>query len=508
LDDDVPGVNWQASKVQKVQLVCEDFAGNFTSPWYGSVVRPGADYYASKLKLYCFIIADISRNVNYVKLYDERAMGKDANALCSLRFVHHLTQLNCTPVDLRPTILFEVLDNNVGQNKSQVVFMFFALLSMTLYREGVVLLFLCAGHSHMAPDRTVSWLRKSLTKKQVFLPEEFLEAFNSVRSVVGEFINHNDSGRMIFERWEEILKAHFAPIPAIKDGGYTQFHFFEFRNGVLNMRHHPESTVEHTHVYLQRRNKYGIDSTHELLVERCLKSLERHLFYPGKTFANATPQDIDVTSSIGLIRHRRKEMPESQIRSFWTKGFSIPLEYLSYYPPLPTACVFSEAVPVESSEPVRKKGRKSQHSDTMKIVTKHLGKPTTATSVSNNSIARFFSPSATVCSTPLTLGPAKVSKEPMIWHQELSPLDDEEDKEYEWGEAEGSVLFGDRSALVEEDSASVVEDSALVEVSSSPLVGEGSALVEESTAIFGDGSGFAGELLAEGSAPPIQLDNN
>ena len=122
LDDDVPGVTWQPSKIQKVQLVCEDFAGNFTSPWYGSV-RPGADYYASKLKLYCFIIADISRNVNYVKLYDERAMGKDANALCSLRFVHHLTQFNCTPVDSRPTILFEVLDNNVGQNKSQVVFM-------------------------------------------------------------------------------------------------------------------------------------------------------------------------------------------------------------------------------------------------------------------------------------------------------------------------------------------------------------------------------------------------
>ena len=140
LDDEVPGVNWQPLKVQKVQLVCEDFAGNFTSPWYGSV-RPDADYYASKLKLYCFIIADISRNVNYVKLYDERAMGKDANALCSLRFVHHLTQLNCTPVDSRPIILFEVLDNNVGQNTQ--VFLTSTLLVMQ--KKVLVTLLLCGN---------------------------------------------------------------------------------------------------------------------------------------------------------------------------------------------------------------------------------------------------------------------------------------------------------------------------------------------------------------------------
>ena len=105
LDDEVPDVNWQPSKVEKVQLVCEDFAGNFVTPWYAAE-RPSADYYASKIKLYCFIIADISRNINYVKLYDERAMGKDANALCSLRFVYHLKQFNSTTIANRPTILF------------------------------------------------------------------------------------------------------------------------------------------------------------------------------------------------------------------------------------------------------------------------------------------------------------------------------------------------------------------------------------------------------------------
>ena len=42
VDDVIPGNSWQMGKVDRVQLVCEDSAGNFTSPWYG-YVRPGAD---------------------------------------------------------------------------------------------------------------------------------------------------------------------------------------------------------------------------------------------------------------------------------------------------------------------------------------------------------------------------------------------------------------------------------------------------------------------------------
>ena len=420
VDDAVPGIEWQPSKVEKIQLVCEDFDGNFTSPWYGSV-RPGADYYASKLTMYCFIIADISRNINYVKLYDERAMGKDANALCSLRFVHHLTQFNRTPVNSRPTILFQVLDNNDGQNKSQVVFMYFALLSMTLYPEGVVLLFLFAGHSHMAPDHTVSWLRKSLSNLQVFLPGQFIDAFNTIRSVEADFIDHLDPSRMCFERWEEILKAHFAPIPTIKEGGYTQFHFFEFKCGVLTMRHSPESNVAHTHVYVQRGSAQSCDAdqSYERLVQLCVQSVERYLFFPGKTFTNATVQDINVTSTSGLIRHRRKEVQECRVKSFWTKGFSIPVEYQDYYPPCPISLAHDDSEnPPETPEHVTKKIRKSHSSDPRKLVKKNINKPSPASSIPNSSIARFFVASPKVSNTTpeLSIVTAKVSKKSMVWH--------------------------------------------------------------------------------------------
>ena len=72
-----------------VQLLCVDYSGIFLLPSYG-LSRPGADYYASNLNLYSLVITDLSMAKNYVYVYDERGMGKDCDALCSLRFGHHL----------------------------------------------------------------------------------------------------------------------------------------------------------------------------------------------------------------------------------------------------------------------------------------------------------------------------------------------------------------------------------------------------------------------------------
>ncbi|ETN18491.1 hypothetical protein PPTG_04082 [Phytophthora nicotianae INRA-310] len=40
-----------------------------------------------------FVVADISNNINHVYFYDERAQGKDADALCRLRLNYHLAKL-------------------------------------------------------------------------------------------------------------------------------------------------------------------------------------------------------------------------------------------------------------------------------------------------------------------------------------------------------------------------------------------------------------------------------
>ncbi len=343
-----------------------------------------------------------------------------------------------------------------------------------------------------------------------------------------EFIDHENPNRMIFEKWEELLRAHFAPIPTIKNGGYTQYHFFEFKLGVITMRHSPESKIEHTHVYLQRGKGQGVNHSHEMLVDDCVKSLEKHLFISGKIFTDATLEDINVNSSgLGLVRHEEKKVPTPRLLSFWTKGFSIPPEYLPYYPPLPV--LSAEEIDCESEaqdELVKKKRRKaSQPPDRMKVVQKHLTKHTPAVSVSSNSIARFFkSPNSILSNTPANIPVIKVPNKPMAFHDlpvttPSSPAIDpyEYDTNYDYSgmaadveddhhrtivdntisallRGSSSNLLEESSAFIANESAIVEEDSYLVNKNSLPIHGEDSILI---------GDGLATDDKELGGPPPI-----
>ena len=199
-----------------VRFLCQDFSGNLLLPSYQSS-RPGADYYSSKLHLYSFVICDVSLNTNYVYIYDQRLAGKDCNAMCSLRLLHllremQLTTSNQTP---HPTQLFLCMDNNVGQNKSQIVFMFFALLSMTVYTEGVTLSFLTSGHSHFIPDRVTGNMKQSLKSKNIYCPEELLSTINIIRNVEATFLDHRVDKAQMFMGWDKLLNAHFSEIPQL-----------------------------------------------------------------------------------------------------------------------------------------------------------------------------------------------------------------------------------------------------------------------------------------------------
>jgi len=89
-----------------------------------------------------FVIADITNGTNNIYFYDERAQGKDGNALCSLRMKDNLTKSEST------TISLDLLNNFVGQNKSNSTMMFCTMLSLLFYKK-VVCLYLIPGHSHM-----------------------------------------------------------------------------------------------------------------------------------------------------------------------------------------------------------------------------------------------------------------------------------------------------------------------------------------------------------------------
>ena len=135
-DDQNPNVVREVSfypGLVTVQL--EDMGGGLPMPFYG-FTRPSSDYYNSNLMQISFITADVSANTNYIKIYDERTAVKGADALCSLRMRYYLMKQNSA--EPKPEISLSVCDNCVGQNKSQDVMMFNAMLSLCFYKKVVV----------------------------------------------------------------------------------------------------------------------------------------------------------------------------------------------------------------------------------------------------------------------------------------------------------------------------------------------------------------------------------
>jgi hypothetical protein len=136
----------------QIQIQIKDFDGCFAMLHYGHS-RPSTDYFNSNLMVLNFVVVNLISNNNDVFFYDERAQGKDVNALCSLQFTYHLEKfkmlLSCKIA--MPKFLLVIFDNCVNQNKSQLVMQFFALLSILLYLK-VVLVYLILRHSHNIAD--------------------------------------------------------------------------------------------------------------------------------------------------------------------------------------------------------------------------------------------------------------------------------------------------------------------------------------------------------------------
>jgi hypothetical protein len=217
----------------RVQIQPEDYGGGISMPYYGHS-RPSADYFKSNLIIQNFVVADISHGINNVFFYDERGQGKNADALCSLRLLYHLKTIQIDACrGVQPAeISFSLLDNCVGQNKSMVVMMFFAMLSVVFPYKKVVLCFLLPGHSHNIADRVIAWCRGATRGLNLYTPMGLVEKVNEVKSVKASFIDHNAPDHPFFVGWGDLLSKYFTPPPA----GYTANYLFEIDNGVCTAR--------------------------------------------------------------------------------------------------------------------------------------------------------------------------------------------------------------------------------------------------------------------------------
>ena len=168
-----------------VQVQAEDYGGGIALPHYG-FRRPSADYFNSNLMTYNFVIADITTGVNNVFYYDERHQGKGADALCSLRIRYHLRKYQSySERKNTPKLCMILLDNCVGQNKSQVVMKFMSLLSILFY-ETVALMFFLPGHTHMVADRVVANCKNAIKNLNLYTLGQIAEKCEGVEGINAE----------------------------------------------------------------------------------------------------------------------------------------------------------------------------------------------------------------------------------------------------------------------------------------------------------------------------------
>ena len=148
--------------------------------------RLSADYFNSNLMGYSFVVADISTGKNHVYYYDERHQGKGADALCSLRMRYHLSKTRESRAQgVKKVLSMSLLDNCVGQNKSQIVINFFCMLSLFFY-DTVALLFFPPGHSHMIPDRVVAYCKYAVKGLNLYTLGQIAAESNRIKSVHAE----------------------------------------------------------------------------------------------------------------------------------------------------------------------------------------------------------------------------------------------------------------------------------------------------------------------------------
>jgi hypothetical protein len=179
-----------------VEVESHDYGGSLILPWFG-LRKPSKAYYASNLSIHVFVISQITRfgAKHKLVLYDERAAGKDADALCSLRLNHYMNQYildrDLKRLHLRPKFLFVVLDNCVGQNKSQYVLMLFAAITVLGLYDRVILHFLEPGHSHGSPDIGYGHAKLRLIE-ELYVPEQMAALMNTVEGINASVVDFKD----------------------------------------------------------------------------------------------------------------------------------------------------------------------------------------------------------------------------------------------------------------------------------------------------------------------------
>lgn len=203
-----------------------------------------------------------------------------------------------------PKTLLCVFNNCVGQNKSQLIMMFFAMLSVI------------PGHSH---NRVVAWCRNAINEEQKPLHTNGYRQYCQQNQVHCNHSHRSLSLSSTFLYWlghhsTQILQKFAQPL-------HIRL-FFESDEGHLSMRHLSSTPdIDVAHIQLIKQN-----------FEIIRTSILRDLFGSKVDIVEVA---VNKSLRIRLPTIDIYDMLSKKLASLLKKYFSIPSEYMAYYRAVP-----------------------------------------------------------------------------------------------------------------------------------------------------------------------------
>ena len=211
---------------RKLKVTVEDFGSGIPLPHFGASQPNHDDYYASNLTLNNMNFVDCASGQCSIFYYDERTAGKDGACVSSIRW-REIHQFILKNKENPPSSECKVLDNCVGQNKSNTTHKFSMLCNLLVFPDGVTDIYFRVGHSHNQSDMKTAHAKKALTKKNLYTPQAVVKEVNKVKGLIGQLLDSRDG---VFLDWNPFLDKHFPNM----DVGFTSFFIFKFKDRVVH----------------------------------------------------------------------------------------------------------------------------------------------------------------------------------------------------------------------------------------------------------------------------------
>ena len=218
-----------------LRVTVQDFGAGIPLPFYGAN-QPNHDYYASNITLHNMNFVDCATGRCHISYFDERQAGKDGNSVCSLRWNDLKLYLLENQSNL-PLAECKVLDNCVGQNKSNTTHKCSMHCSLLVFPEGVTDIYYKVGHSHNQSDAKTGPAAKAMSKKNHYTPQAVAKEVNKVKGLFAEVLHERSD---VFYDWKSFLDKHFPNM----DPGFTGYYIFQFKNGVVDYKELNEAGEE------------------------------------------------------------------------------------------------------------------------------------------------------------------------------------------------------------------------------------------------------------------------